>query len=83
MKLEFTAEDFSGYAEKNSLGPIIQWSSMADAANARLKEMLADGVLVKAHKIPHGHKEQWVACELGWPTMDTHRARLVEIEELK
>jgi hypothetical protein len=80
-QLQFTAEDFSAFFEQRTLRNYA--CEAAEIANARLAEMLAAAPVVYALK----YRDTFDGTR-GWtthymPGYDTHRARLVDVEELK
>lgn len=80
MKLEFKPEDFDSVFTKEAQLPIKL--AIAQVTNARLKEMLKKAPVVHCNKRVGGPAPWWIdpaMCHLERPT---HRARLVEIEEL-
>lgn len=80
-KLQFTARDFAGSTE---LIDHISWKDAAEVANARLAEMLSEAKVVYGTSSTRGLlPDVWSKSAVAYGVPDTHRALLINIEELK
>ena len=80
--MKFTPEDFNILHEGHQ--PLTLWfrKQVADQANAKLEEWLKEAIVVQGNSGQYPDGDIYFDIPIGGPPY-THKAKLIQIEELK